>query len=1460
MSKKFKSQASSSRAAAGAFGSFGGFSGSFGSDGREPSALTYIAEPPDLSRIPDQQLVIAFKNLQKKDDTTRTKALEELNDHISSVEGQNGTLDDGFLEAWLAHTIQGSIVSLAGKRVVPYLPKVVGAWLAGLYDNDRPVHRSALESFTKVFSTEDKRKNVWKIYQSSILEFVDDVLLHQTVLTLSDERTVKRDDAEAKYARVVGGAILLFNRILGNSAPEDLEKNLSEIETVLYSKDLWGFCNHEDPFVRRSIYILMRSAVSREPGWIDWKVVSAAIIGKSLSIPQIGSASELSESLLLLTSSRPQIWTEDYTGKTSASKRLRQYIQKGSQGGSGSFWSNLDKLLRIIPREVLAGADKTSTNVTIDSASATALTETFQEGLNSREEPRHNLTTGWKAYIRVAAWLVILIPKDQRSSFVQTRLSPLVVQYVRPESQLSQWFLPAQSAQDISADSLTALISHEQIQEIEPLWTKLSDNLFEDVKLSSPEQSKDFQSSQDAICNESRRLFALELAVLSQIIDTESETQVQRVFQRSGLFLLENCLQVLRARNGKPYGAAGVVEECVRRMPSIAQNSQELLKFVQTDAPELLFSPSSNRLIAIILACREWNGFTSSFENVVERVMELEPGQSNAHILQTLLSTLDFQEVGDKTKLNSLVMRALDNACRGSHTHWQIITAVLQNKSSRGDLMDGIFLSIIETLSQEDKAFDSLHGLSHLGKTVPSAVREFQSGSQGSKLTGKLLYLTESSSEEVASLSASLIKHFKETVVGDTSAKSKIEILHHGFEHATEESLSIGSLFDIADELMQEIETNEADYTTRDLLPSQQTWEDALKPFLQLPPRASTAITSSIGGTVHLIQRELSDSFKALWLTIPRDSERCTAAFRLAAFTIKVLSTFDITKQLAKEDLETLFYFLPLAIQLIDDDLSIENCNGISGLELADQREEYSELVFAGRKVIRDWINAKESLGSVPDATISSLLASFWECKLEELGGTSPVEYRVGETFVRILAAANDTALAKSTDDIARICRETRTANVIRSAAWFAALRSSILSNPVGNRICNELVADSTGIKAQEPSSDGLQKLVLLNILLSGDEDVVSTIPTQRLVFLVKNLIECLQVDAKSLSFKAETLKTLTFVISGLAEIYGSHWEDVMEVLNAVFEQASGGEEGLPLLASSLRLSIQLKSMAEGDSNDDLQDAWSQRKIGLFNGLASTVGKFGTISPTFTTHILQSLTDITDASTAFHQPRDATIEILRRLLNVLPIEKLEDVSEVFHLLTAHSRAVQRTAYTILHRYIPHAQEQVSFDVALSKTAVSLPDELTSLLLEAPSMQMVHISPGDDKMWTSMRSYLLSWKIVFDHFSTASLPVQEYYATNIKENNVLIPLLEFTFEFLQKSQGKLVDASRLDVQSFEPDQSESAERETQWLLVHLYYLCLRHLANMTKSWWIDTKKRIKGPVEVWTEKFVSRPLE
>lgn len=246
-----------------------------------------------------------------------------------------------------------------------------------------------------------------------------------------------------------------------------------------------------------------------------------------------------------------------------------------------------------------------------------------------------------------------------------------------------------------------------------------------------------------------------------------------------------------------------------------------------------------------------------------------------------------------------------------------------------------------------------------------------------------------------------------------------------------------------------------------------------MAPFLQLSTRPSTAITSPLGGVIHLVDRELSDSFKAMRLAIPRDTAHCSAAFRVASFAIKLLSSSDVIDKVDREDLETLFYYLPLAIQLIDDDLSIENCNGITGLELADQREEYLEIVYKGRQVVSDWIHTKEPVKSSQGTPVSSSLISLWEAKLEALNGTSAIDYRVGEAFVKIMSSTGASENAKSADDVAKLCREARTANAIRSASWFAVLRSAILTNPVGNRICNELIADSTGLKPQDTSPDG---------------------------------------------------------------------------------------------------------------------------------------------------------------------------------------------------------------------------------------------------------------------------------------------------------------------------------------------------------------------------------------------------
>ena len=106
MSKKaFRAQASSARAASGAFG--GAFEREDGAFGSSPttfgtvasSPLSYVYEPPALTGIFNPNVVVAFKNLQKKDGTTKTKALEDLQNYVGTLEKPD--IDEGVLEAWV---------------------------------------------------------------------------------------------------------------------------------------------------------------------------------------------------------------------------------------------------------------------------------------------------------------------------------------------------------------------------------------------------------------------------------------------------------------------------------------------------------------------------------------------------------------------------------------------------------------------------------------------------------------------------------------------------------------------------------------------------------------------------------------------------------------------------------------------------------------------------------------------------------------------------------------------------------------------------------------------------------------------------------------------------------------------------------------------------------------------------------------------------------------------------------------------------------------------------------------------------------------------------------------------------------------------------------------------------------------------------------------------------------------
>lgn len=98
-----------------------------------------------------------------------------------------------------------------------------------------------------------------------------------------------------------------------------------------------------------------------------------------------------------------------------------------------------------------------------------------------------------------------------------------------------------------------------------------------------------------------------------------------------------------------------------------------------------------------------------------------------------------------------------------------------------------------------------------------------------------------------------------------------------------------------------------------------------------------------------------------------------------------------------------------------------------------------------------------------------------------------------------------------------------------------------------------------------------------------------------------------------------------------------------------------------------------------------------------------------------------------------------------------------------------------------------------------------------------------------------------------------------YLASLKDVAALPPLLTFTFEFLGHYRGKPLDVSKFDITNYDAALSsgEPPLKETQQLLTHLYFLSLKYVPSIVKTWWLELRSRaLVSSVESWTEKFIS----
>jgi hypothetical protein len=1462
MSKRaFKSQASSARAASTAFGASSlGFSAPQAAFQTTASSLSYISEQPDLSGISNPQIVVAFKNLSKKDSTTKAKALEEIQEHLSSAAVPDG-IETGVLDAWastyprtsidnsrrvrqLAHTLQGWITVSSGKRILPYLSKIISSWLAGTYDSDKGVARSAQDALQSAFSTPEKRDSLWKVYRQALLDHVEDAMLVQSQQTLSDERTTSPDDSEAKHVRVVStAAFVLLQLIKRESKSVSAKTGLAgDYAKLLGNEKLWEYAYHKDASMRRAVYALVMPSVTNLEDYLNFSVISTCFLAKALHISQLGSSVQYAEAILSLTEHRPQIWTADYSAKTAASRRLYQFLKKGSQRGTEAFWTSVGQLLRIIPTQVwntASSKEDVANTMQPTLQDAEALLEALHEGVNNAEEPRQNASAAWSTYSATALWLSRSMESEEAQKLIDSQVYPIVNNFVFSPVEDASWNIPTAYSLQICSRILVSLASFDDDSSFSIMWNKISSNLIDSVKISLPESSPDFRSSQENVIAQADRMFKLQAQVAPSI---SAQVGARRTLKEVSTRIIRDCIKCLRDRNGKPYGAAGTIEASITLL-SDDSTIRDLDDFLASDLSSLLGSPSGPVLVSILLQCPDYPSYSDCFAKTTKALLDHDHTSGKDDLLTRLIQGARPPDMANSPELASYVTKSLTLALEGNVEGWKPVTALLGNRemllhntvnktedgSSQVGSSEAVWETMMNNLSITESQNAALTGFEQIIPTR-SFTTSILSPQQAGQLLSKLLVASDSPNEDTAKRATDLSLRLRALMnrTGSSTISSSASVLLQQQFEGQGQLISVFGMVELAEQALKESDDAHRPELITRLLPSAQNWQLALRPFLGLIPLPASAITSPLQGVVYTLENNNSNRLEDL----PRDSDDFSVAMRLALYVTKLLSddALDVKDPKASD---TIYLYYPMVLQLINEKITVDTSNTIWLTSTPEVIDEAVNLVFTGQKLIRKWTSNKAAL---PEGLPG--IVEIWEQQIPNMKGSSPEAYILGLCFSSIMSTHLD--IYGSTQALVRWKNEIhsmhRSDDIVQSASLVLALQDSLATSAAGKKLCNELIADVTELSSPNTSTTDLRPLILLNILLHDDSGMLSTIPTQRVVFLFQNIVQILASNDTTRAAESEIYKLLCVVVSVVSDIYGEYWEQILDAIAYLWETENGVQE-LPVLYSSLRLYSRLRSMLKEEPNEDLLDAWTAKKSRLDAGLV---------------HLLVSERELDNGA---NQPRDITSEALARQLQTIDIASLTQLEGLYPLLESKEESVQTATYELLHRAVPAKQEQASLDIALEKTVAHLPAELLSIIANSAKTE------GSSKnlqilQTNNARGHLLTWAVVFDHFTSASFKLREMYHADIKTSNHVPALLDTVCEILRITSGRPIDASKFDITSMNLDSQGLTEKETQSIAIHLYYLALMYAPDLAKEWFISQKNRIKQPLETWTQKHIS----
>ncbi|KAK1749513.1 hypothetical protein QBC47DRAFT_151355 [Echria macrotheca] len=1418
--------------------SFGGF-GAFG--GSSTTSLSYITPPPDLSNIP-HQIVVPFKNLLKKDSTTKAKALEEL---LSYVQEHDGELEDPILEAWallyarvsidnsrrvreLSHTLLLELMKSAKRRMEKRIPTMVGPWLAGSFDRDKVVSRAATDGISSFLNTKEKETRFWIKCQQQILDYATEAML-ETPDTLSDERSCSKEDALAKYYRVTGGSLCLVLTLVDKVSVGDIEDRLSKFLAI---DAVWSMAAADEPLVRRSLYQLLQILLDKRPKLLEPRLgqIGRILVSDSLKSSQVGSAASFVQALTHLTKSYPQVWGT----KTHPLQRLRLFVEKGSQGGDASFWQNLDQLLTVLPKQ------------TSPVETAAAFLKSMRIGISGRQEPRSNAHHAWGSYLR--AFVRLLETIRPNVNFVEDNFFPIVRQYLHPTQEQHLWSSPTGIA--LSPTVWVALSRHPDSQirsTVGEEWQRLSTSILSSMANSLPEVSREHEKSQLNIAGEGERWFALASAIKRHLQEAGTAadlSSLQDAVTNSTDKIVQEALSLLSRRNYKPFGVAAVLRAAFKSPVLLGRSGPAFATSLfpvhnETDLDLLVVSPSFAYLASCLDQLTDMipDRFEAIWVSLVDAALRSDPAiaVTTLNPLLSLPAATPYARRHDKLQgfLASHWLTCTKGAAEPSS--WELCKSSLEFESIPDSTLGSIIIDLVhqlETSPPTSNSVSTLRALELITERRPSLISNQHDAHV--ELITKLLALTELKDTDIAAKAATLQAHLDQKSTGE---RPLVTIIQRNLESASVTSLGLDVLTQRA---VAAFKAGNA--ALEDLFPSSNLWLEQLSMFFQKKPSSSLALTSSMGGAYFLVRPT-----PARTLPSPqRDGQGRSIPARMAIYTGSLLSSGIPLASLPDEFYLELLYLMSLTAELASDQLTLAEDGGLwDSLSARDDSvNEIADFITLSQTIInkitssaRDW--RENGLAG------TSLVNRFIDLALQHSGELSPLALYSAKVLCSVLQTLTEThgtppsRLEEWFKNKGIMKASTETA--FATAACLVGFGEALVSSDSVKTLCNRLMSEMIG------AFPGLEKtlysVVIQNICFSVYEAGQIPVDIRRQTLALKQMTSWTDTPGEvSSGLATEICKGITRILPSVRGVYGPYWEQALEYCILLWTEKAKEDapaDRLPYIHASLKLVAALQE-AE-DSSEDLEDALKQYSEKITLGLVE---------------LLKLPPDLT-------QPGQIVSSFLGRMVSKSPVQHISNLADIYGLVASDSREIQTAAFGILHRTLPAAQEKLAVDVLLDNKVASLPAELLSLLLDAPTLEAY----PEEVLVTfpaTIRCYLLAWHLIFDCFGTASLKLQSDYAESLKKHNAVGPFLKFLFDVLGLSAGQEL---RLDKENFSDSHirsydinlanDEPEERSMNWLLIHLLFLTLKYTPGLFRTWYLECEdKPIKRSLEPWLTKYFS----